>query len=151
MVNLLRLLLCLTLPLAGGCAMFQEHGNRAAGAVGLGMMASELELLEPEFAAGALIAYAIYDPLAPTWQVRATSLDETRTRLDLEMKALATGGEGEARQVFQRNARRLAESGGFAGYDVVSYEEGVESTRPFARRVASGEVRFIRSRTWPGL
>lgn len=151
MVKLLPLLVYLSLPMAGGCTLFQEHGNRAVGAVGLGVMASELELLEPEFAAGALIAYAIYDPLAPTWQVRATRLDEMRTRLDLEMKSLATGGEGEARQVFQRNARRLAESGGFAGYDVVAYEEGVESTRPFARRVASGEVRFIRSRTWPGL
>lgn len=131
--------------------MFHGQEGRVAGAAGFGLMASELELLEPEFAAGALIAYAIYDPLAPTWQVRATQLDEGRTRLDLEMKSLATGGEGEARQVFQRNARRLAESGGFAGYDVVRYEEGVESTRPFARRVASGEVRFIRSRTWPGL
>ncbi|WP_343035046.1 hypothetical protein [Aromatoleum diolicum] len=108
-------------------------------------------MLEPEYLAGALIAYAIYDPLAPTWDVSVTRLDEARVRLDLRMKTLITGGDGEARQIFVRNARQLAESKGFAGFDVMRYEEGVDSTRPFARRVASGEVRFARSRIWPAM
>ena len=64
---------------------------------------------------------------------------------------LVTGGEGEARQVFLRNARQVVEAGGFAGFDVLRYEEGIESTRPFARRFASGEIRLVRSRAFPEL
>lgn len=146
-----RLALCALLPVFAGCAVMQEHGSKVAGGVGLGMMASELDLLEPEFLAGGLIAYAIYDPLAPTWSVRVVQYDEERARFDLHMKTLITGGEGEARQVFVRNVRQFAEEKGFAAFDIVRYEEGVDSTRPFARRVASGEVRFARSRTFPGL
>lgn len=146
-----RLALCLILPTLTGCALLQEHGAKVAGGVGAVMTASELDLLEPEFFAGALIAYAIYDPLAPTWEVSVIRLDEQRARLDLRMKTLITGGEGEARQIFARNARQLAEAQGFAGFDVMRYEEGVDSTRPFARRVASGEVRFARSRIWPAM
>lgn len=141
--------LSLSLLLVGGCSFLQEHGGKVAGAAGGYMMASDLSLLEPEYFAGALIAYAIYDPLAPTWEIRALRLDEDRMRLELRMKALATGGEGEARRVFARQARDLAEAGGFAGFDVIRFEEGIESTRPFARRFASGEIRLARSRTWP--
>jgi len=71
--------------------------------------------------------------------------------MDLRMKALATGGDGEARRVFLRNAREVVEAGGFAGFDVLRYEEGIESTRPFARRFASGEIRLVRSQIFPGL
>jgi len=146
-----RLALCLILPVLSGCALLQDHSAKVAGGVGVAMTASELSLLEPEYLAGALIAYAIYDPLAPTWDVSVTRLDEERVRLDLRMKTLVTGGDGEARQIFVRNARQLAEAQGFAGFDVMRYEEGVDSSRPFARRVASGEVRFARSRIWPGM
>jgi hypothetical protein len=34
---------------------------------------------------------------------------------------------------------------------VLRYEEGIESTRPFARRFASGEIRLVRSRAFPEL
>ena len=120
-------------------------------AAGVVWMASELEYLDPEYLAGALVAYAIYDPLAPTWRIDVSRAGEDRVRMDLRMKALASGGEGEARQVFLRNARQVVEAGGFAGFDVVRYEEGIESTRPFARRFASGEIRLVRSRTFPEL
>ncbi|NMG77550.1 hypothetical protein GPA25_22620 [Aromatoleum diolicum] len=146
-----RLALSLIVPALTGCALLQDHSAKLAGGVGAVLTASELDLLEPEYLAGALIAYAIYDPLAPTWDVSVTRLDEARVRLDLRMKTLITGGDGEARQIFVRNARQLAESKGFAGFDVMRYEEGVDSTRPFARRVASGEVRFARSRIWPAM
>ena len=118
---------------------------------GVVWMASELEYLEPEYLAGALVAYAIYDPLAPTWRIDVSRAGEDRLRMDLRMKSLVTGGEGEARQVFLRNARQVVEAGGFAGFDVLRYEEGIESTRPFARRFATGEIRLVRSRAFPEL
>lgn len=146
-----KIVFALALPLVAGCTMLQDHGGKAAGVAGGALMASELEYLEPEYLAGALIAYAIYDPLAPTWRVSVTEMDEQRMRLDLRMKALVTGGEGEARRVFERSARKLADDGGFVDYRVVRFEEGIESTRPFATRFASGEIRMISSRTWPEL
>lgn len=142
-------LVCL-LPALAGCSYLQVHSDRAAGAAGVLLTASKLELLKPEFLAGGLIAYAIYDPLAPNWKSRVIDLDDERSRFELEMKAFVTGGEGEARQVFQRQAREISDARGFAGFDILRYEEGIEGTRPFAHRVARGEVRFVRSRTWPG-
>lgn len=120
-----------------------------AGAVGAVWMASELSFLEPEYLAGMLVAYGIYDPLAPTWSIEVSRSGEDRVRMDLHMKRLASGGDGEARRVFLRNARELVQAGGFAGFDELSWEEGIESTRPFARRIASGEIRLVRSRTFP--
>ncbi|MFU2488456.1 hypothetical protein [Thauera sp. WH-1] len=147
---------------AAGCASGRGDAGQAgaesmsltgpvAGAIGLALMASELDLFEPEYIAGALVAFAIYDPLAPTWRIDVTDVGGDRLRMDLRMKALATGGEGEARQVFLRNARQVVERGGFAGFDVLRFEEGVESTRPFARRYASGEIRLVRSGIFPEL
>ncbi len=126
-----------------------DVGGAVAGIVGGLAMASELDMLGAQYLAGALVAYAIYDPLAPTWRIELSRAGSDRVRMALRMKSLITGGEGEARQVFIRNARRMVEAGGFAGYDVISYEEGMESTRPFARRVASGEIRLVRSRQFP--
>lgn len=122
-----------------------------AGVLGTIETASSMALLEPQYYAGALIAYAIYDPLAPNWQITATPLDENRVRFDMRMKALTTGGEGEARLVFLRNARTMAEEGRRAGFEVLRFEEGIESTRPFARRFASGEIHLAHSLIWPEL
>ncbi len=162
------LLPLLALPLAVGCASVKEQYERifteenteifvrdysaaAAGTLGAVLEASELGYFEPEYIAGALIAYSIYDPFAPTWQVRVTQLDEERRQLDLRMKLLVTGGEGEARQVFLRSAQKMARDGGYVSFDIVRYEEGMEPSRPFARRVANGEIRLVRSRLFPGL
>lgn len=147
---------------AGGCASGRSGAGQTgaeplslagpvAGAIGLALMASELDLFEPEYIAGALVAFAIYDPLAPTWRIDVTDIGGDRLRMDLRMKALASGGEGEARRVFLRNAREVVERGGFAGFDVLRFEEGIDSTRPFARRYASGEIRVLRSGIFPTL
>lgn len=145
------------LVVAGGCASPSgqrhvdagypgEHVSTAAGVVGAGMMAADASLLRAPYVGGALVAYALYDPLAPTWHIEATRIAEDIWRLDLRMKRLVTGGEGEAGQIFRRNARRIAEGAGHQLYEVMRYEEGIESTRPFARRVASGDIRLTRDR-----
>jgi hypothetical protein len=129
----------------------KESPGPTAGAVGGLWMAQQLGYLKPEYLAGSLIAYSIYDPFAPTWEIRVTERDDGYCRIDLSMKRLTTGGDGEARQTFLRAARSLVAKGGYAGFDELRYEEGIDSTRPFAHRVASGEIRLVKSRQFPGL
>ncbi len=95
-------------------------------------------------ALAAVAVYALVDPLAPNWAMQESRLAEDRFRIVLRMKALHAGGDGEARQVFARRAAQLASQPGFEAYDIVSWEEGIESTRPFAQRVAWGEIRLRR-------
>lgn len=130
-------------------AFLQENHGAVAGLAGAAWTASQLSYLKPEFLAGGLVAYGIYDPFAPTWEIRVTELDERHRRIELDMKRLATGGDGEARRVFVRVANDLAAKGGFAGFDELRYEEGIESTRPFAHRFAGGEIRLVKSRQFP--
>ncbi len=161
-----RLLLAAAIPLLGACASTPEGGRGAAATFGhialehpAGIVGARsarailqgLGMWSGEYMHAGLAAYALYDPFAPTWQIRASALGDDTVAFQLTMKRLATGGEGEARQVFLRNARLLVSEGGYAGFDVLRYEEGVESTRPFARRVASGEIRLVGSRQFPTL
>ena len=44
-------------------------------------------------------------------------------------------------------AARLAAQPGFGGYEVLTWQTGIESARPFPRRVAYGEIRLVRSAT----
>ncbi|MBW7859809.1 MAG: hypothetical protein H3C33_01760 [Rhodocyclaceae bacterium] len=139
-----RILLPISLAvLLGGCAMMRDLSDPPN--------VTQLRMLRSEYLAAAAIAYVIYDPAAPTWQIDVQPLDDDRLRLDLRMRSLITGGDGESRQIFMRSARHLAESAGYAGFDVIRYEEGVDGSRPFARRYASGEIRLARSRAWPSL
>lgn len=92
----------------------------------------------------AVAAYAIVDPLAPNWIIREAPQGGDRYRLALRMKGIHTGGDGEARQVFARRAAQLAGQPGFEAYEVVAWQEGLDSTRPFSQRVAEGEIRLIR-------
>lgn len=127
---------------AGGCAAPSSHGAAAAGVVGGLMTASQLELLRAPYVAGALVAYAIHDPLAPNWRIEGMRIDDDHMRFELRMKALSTGGDGEARMIFMRSARRATQAGGYDGFDIVTYEEGIDSSGLFASRFASGEIRF---------
>lgn len=131
--------------LAGGCDSLRQVPSAAVGVVSLGVLAEQASYLGPEYLAAVGVVYALYDPWAPNWELDVSRLDDTRVRFEMRLRSLITGGEGEARKVLARNARRIAEDGGFSGYELVWFEEGVESTRPFARRVASAEVRLLRA------
>jgi hypothetical protein len=89
--------------------------------------------------AGALI-FIIVDPLAPNWQIEQTTLDAGRYRIAMKKKRFTTGGDGEAAQVFFRRATQLAREQGNGRYRVVEFTEGIESSVPFAQRVAQGIV-----------
>ncbi|MDD5298563.1 MAG: hypothetical protein PHU46_16800 [Rhodocyclaceae bacterium] len=94
---------------------------------------------------GALtIAYLVIDPLAPNWEVKETRLAANEYQLSLRMKNFHTGGDGEARQVFQRRAAKLARDGGYGGYQIVSYTEGIDSTTvPSAQQVSDGVIQLV--------
>ena len=91
-------------------------------------------------AVGAVVVWYFADPLAPTWGIERRKLSADRYRIDLRQKRFAVGGDGEAHQVFHRAAETLAEEGGFAGYTILSYTEGVESGPLIAQRVSRGVV-----------
>lgn len=88
--------------------------------------------------------YWVVDPLAPNWQLEQLQLDADRVRIALRRKRFASGGDGEAAQVFARRAAQLARERGYAGYSVMEYSEGIESTLPLAQRVAQGVIRLER-------
>lgn len=138
--------------LVGACASLQEPDPVAVGTGSLAILADKAGYVgSPEYLAALGVTYALYDPWAPNWELDVTALDQTRVRFDMRLRAFHTGGEGEARKVFARNAERVARDRGYTGFEVIQFEEGVESTRPIARRVASGEVRLYNSRIFPNM
>ena len=146
-----RIAVLLGISLLTGCSSMQQPDVPIAGVVGSALVADSIGLLSTPYLANGLIAYAIYDPLRPNWTIEARRTGENQILLDMQMKLLVSGGEGEARQVFMRTARKLVEEGGYAGFDVIRYEESIESSRPFARRIANGEIRLVKSRQFPML
>ncbi|WP_227817432.1 hypothetical protein [Nitrogeniibacter aestuarii] len=116
-----------------------------------GLTAMQTGMLTVPNITAAVSVWALYDPLAPNWDIRAAQLDERRIRFSMKHKFLHSGGAGEANQVLKRNAERFALEQGFSEYEIVSFEEGIESTRPFARRFAVAEVVMLRGRALPGL
>nr|MBL8455107.1 hypothetical protein [Zoogloeaceae bacterium] len=140
-MKLRPLVLALVLPCVGGC-LNTGYLAPVAGTIGAIGLAAD-DFLETEYLSAALVAYAIYDPLAPNWTIEVVPRNETRARIDMRLRKLITGGEGEARVVFMRNAQDYAEEQGFAGFEILRYEEGLESTRPFAQRYATGDIKLV--------
>lgn len=94
-------------------------------------------------------AYYLIEPTAPNWEVRADQMDATRVAISLRKKRFSTGGDGEARALFQRKAREIADRNGFEGFSVLSFEEAVDSETTVARRVSRGVVRLEGPRPLP--
>lgn len=97
----------------------------------------------PGLAAVAAVAYLVTDPLAPNWEIEETKLGNGQYRLAMRMKRFAAGGTGEARQSFRRRATQLAHEGGYGGYQIVSFSEGVEFAYPSSQRVSEGVIELI--------
>jgi hypothetical protein len=93
------------------------------------------------FAGAAYIAYIVLDPMAPNWSIEEAKLSDDTYYLGLKKMRTRAGGEGEARMVFRRRAEQLARSGGYAGYDIVSYNEGIQSEL-VAQRVGEGVIQL---------
>lgn len=88
------------------------------------------------------IAFLIYDPLAPNWEIQETPLSEDTYSYELKMKRYHTGGAGESLQVLRRRAAQVQRERGFGGYELLEYSEGIESKTLGAQRYAVGTIRL---------
>ncbi len=98
---------------------------------------------------GLLLGAAVYwvvDPLSPNWQTGEARIGQDTVRISLKRKPFVTGGQGEATQVFRRRAEQVTRQLGFTAYTVLEFNEGIESSVPFAQRVAEGVIRVSRGR-----
>lgn len=90
-------------------------------------------------------AYFFVDPLAPNWEGEMRRVGDDTFSIALRAKRFrSTGGDGEAGRVFRRNAEQIVREGGFAGYDILAYSEGIESELIGAYRYAEGTIRVSR-------
>lgn len=93
----------------------------------------------------AAIAWYVTDPLAPNWEIREAAFPGDHYRLSLRMKRYYTGGAGESRVVFNRRADELMRTGGFDGYQILDYSEGLESNVIGSQRVSEGTILLTHS------
>lgn len=91
-------------------------------------------------AVGAALAYLIYDPLAPNWEIEERRLGEFRYQMSLRMKRFNTGGDGDALGIVRRRAQQLQLAQGQAGFRVTSFDQGIDSQTIGARRWAEAFV-----------
>jgi len=89
-------------------------------------------------------AYLILDPLAPNWEIQEARFPENHVHFLMTMKRYYSGGAGEARVIFHRRAKELMRAGGFNGYEVVEYSEGMESSMLGAQRTVEGVIRLTK-------
>lgn len=137
---------------AGAIARSTDGGGLARYSVPASPIVPDASLkLTPNFSLSLenmLIGAAIYffvDPLAPNWEGELKRLSEDTFSIALRSKRFrSTGGDGEAGRVFRRNAERIVRAGGFAGYDVLAYAEGIESEVIGAWRYAEGTIRITK-------
>lgn len=99
-------------------------------------------------AVGAAI-YFVYDPLAPNWSIEERVVSGDTYDLSLRAKSFRIGGDGEAYQILKRRAAYLQREKGFAGYRILNYSEGIESSTPLTHRVGSGTIQLVRVETAP--
>lgn len=104
-------------------------------------------IAEPDGVAYATRAGSAAVPLAPwlpNWRIEVQAISADQFQIGLRMLAVHAGGDGEARWLFHRQAAQLAAGLGYAGYQVVSYSEGIESGLPLlAQRIGGGVVRLL--------
>lgn len=93
----------------------------------------------------AAVLTVVKDTFSPNWEIREARFPDNHYQLALQMKRSYSGGAGEARVVFHRRARELMRAGGFDGYQILEYSEGMESSVFGAQRNAGGVIRLTRS------
>lgn len=90
----------------------------------------------------ATVVDVVQDPLAPNWRIEQAARPDSTFEFALRMKRFHAGGDGEGRQVFLRRAADLARDLGFSGYEVLRYEESLESAMLGSQRTIRGAIRL---------
>ena len=90
------------------------------------------------------VAYLVLDPLAPNWEIEQAAFPDSHYHFSLKMKRVYAGGAGESRVVFHQRAKELMRGGGYDGYQVLEYTEGMESSVLGSQRVSQGVIRLTR-------
>lgn len=93
----------------------------------------------------AAVAYLVLDPLAPNWDIEEAAFPDSHYHFSLKMKRVYAGGAGESRAVFHQRAKELMRQGGYNGYKVLEYTEGMESSVLGSQRVSHGVIRLTRN------
>lgn len=91
------------------------------------------------------VAYLVIDPFSPNWEIQEARMPENYIHFQLSMKRFYSGGAGEARVVFHRRAKELMRAGGFGGYEVIEYNEGMESSMLGGKRNVEGVIRLVKT------
>ena len=99
--------------------------------------------------AAAVSVLVVYDPLAPNWSIEEKPLTDDTYYLALRAKSFRVGGDGEAIQIIKRRALQLQREKGYAGYRILDYSEGIESSTPLTHRVSEGTVQLVRAQPVP--
>lgn len=95
--------------------------------------------------AAAVSVLVVYDPLAPNWSIEEKPLTDDTYYLALRAKSFRVGGDGEAIQIIKRRALQLQREKGYAGYRILDYSEGIESSTPLTHRVSEGTVQLVKA------
>ncbi|HRF03293.1 hypothetical protein [Accumulibacter sp.] len=125
-----------------------EPGKAVAlvGAVAYGASAYTGPAANLGLAAAAVIAtYVVYDPLAPNWTIEERMVGRNTYLLSMRAKSFRTGGDGESGLILKRRALQLQRKGGFLGYLILDYSEGIESSTPFTHRYAEATFQLLQS------
>jgi len=77
------------------------------------------------------------------WDIKHTKVDDTRYRIEMRKNLISTGGDGEAIDLFHRYAGEISAQALWPAYTILSWNEGVESEFPIARRWARGEIELV--------
>ncbi|MDR3055833.1 MAG: hypothetical protein LBU53_10620 [Zoogloeaceae bacterium] len=143
------------LSMLAGCASVKNGANAVVDAVNdmdtqtrqdIAEAALAYKVIKPS--GGDLIvfglAYLVYDPLAPNWEIQEVRLSEDVFQMQLTMKRHFSGGEGEAMRILKRRAIQLQRELGYGSYRILDYSEGIESATLAAYRTGEGRVQLVR-------
>ena len=128
-----------------GCSSIGSGGTPLIPDKAIQLTAGTAVSMSTLVAAAALgaVAYVVYDPLAPNWEIEESRLNDSTYRFSMKMKRYHTGGAGESIQILKRRASQLQFEQGFGSYQIMEYSEGIDSQTIGARRVAEGVVRLV--------